>query len=186
MRGRWVIVCVALGLGTLALAQEVLFDLLLAQMCVAEIGLTGKNEECQLMWSVLEGRSFRSKKSFRYMVNNYNTLMRRRKGGREWVLGLNAESSEPNHWPQKDKWVVWRPAWQGRLETARKWLADKPPHPCPRAVHYGARCDNHKFACDEVPACYVRVWCGKPRDYFAQAYWHVPKGCKPVKVLRRK
>ena len=152
--------------------------LTLARACVAEIGIEGRDDECLLMWSILRAKGG----SVAKVATQYNTLLRRNNAAdpRAWVLALNAQGTKPNGWPSTMSWALWRGRWLDKLATAEKFLAAKPKHPCPAATHYGGRCDDDKHACDAVPSHWRRELCGQPLDYFAQAYWSVPRRGKTI------
>lgn len=121
------------------------------------------------MWHVLRARF-----GERLYANvwRYNTVPKRR----TWILHLNADGTEPRGWPANLSWARWRPLWLARLAAARAFVQDPGEHPCPAARHYGGRCDDDRHACDEVPWCWKREWCGLPRDALAQAYYSTPMG----------
>jgi len=110
-------------------------------------------------------------------VKRYNTMPRTGRGARaHWILRLGPEGMPPATWPDDRRWSKYGPRWQRRLGLARSFVADPGKHPCPEAKHYGGRCDDDVHACDPAPSCWVRVWCGRPVDFYAQAYWSTPDG----------
>lgn len=122
------------------------------------------------MWDVLRARF-----GERLYANvwRYNT---RPRGSRAWILHLDPDGAEPRGWPGSLAWARWLPRWLHRARLARRWVQDPGQHRCPQARHYGGRCDDDRHACDRPPSCWVRVWCGLPRDALAQAYWSTPTG----------
>lgn len=171
---------------------EISRPLLYAQQCVAEIslsfrtkvakraGLRQKKEECVLMWSILRGRAETAGTSEPFMIRKYNTLFKKKDPHRKYVLFLNASLEEPAHWPRKLAWQHYETTWSEIYEHAQRFDAGEIRHPCPRANQYGARCDDDEHACDEAPPCWQRQWCGRPQNWWSQAYW-TERACKGPK-----
>lgn len=157
-------------------AQEPLASLTLARACVAEIDIGGRDDECVLMWSVLRAKG--GDEALERNAIAYNSLLRKGdvNGSRGWVLALTADGNEPAGWPGTLRWEHWRDRWLGKLRAAERFVAAPLRHPCPQATQYGGRCDTPEHACDEVPPNWTRELCGRPLDYFAQAYWSVRRG----------
>ncbi|NIR31711.1 MAG: hypothetical protein GWN84_20840 [Gammaproteobacteria bacterium] len=153
----------------------------LGRQSVAEIDLPADedraDDESWLMWHINRARALSRGQPLARQVRRYNTMPRTRRGSRAaWVLRLGAGVDPPPTWPSDRRWSKYGPRWQRRLELARRFVADPGTHPCPEATHYGGRCDDDVHACDPAPWCWQRVWCGRPRDYWAQAYWATPQG----------
>lgn len=160
---------------------------LLAQMCVAEIGFArGPRhlDECQVMWVLNNQRAERwaaqqrpwpAADTLRDVTWLYNSAFRC--AGRpcdtprmKWVRQLNAEATQPLGWPST---VVWgadahRGVWMRTMQRAKDWLAAGKPWPARvgkdcrnSAVHYGGPMDQPR-------ACWREVSCGPSTR---QRYW---------------
>lgn len=163
--------------------------LLYGQQCVAEISLAlrqkvakpqrvrNKIEECNLMWSILRDRADRAGVSEPWMIRQYNTLFKREDSWRHYILHLTPTTMQPERWPSTMDWQVYRTTWSRIYASAQKFVAVGTRHPCPKANHFGGRCDDDDHACDERP-CWERQWCGRPKEWFAQAYYKA-RACKP-------
>lgn len=189
---RGVVLCLIAGALILWLAAVVrgqkdntALALVLAKAGVAEIDLRGADGEYELMWHILRAK-VSSPGMLGVLAQRYNSIFKKDGRGRylvrtdraRWVRDLRADASEPEGWPKDAaSWDRWpRDAWLEVLQRAEDFVNDPGRHPCPRATHYGGRCDDNKYACDELPPCCKRVWCGKPKAYYAQAY-HDCRSC---------
>lgn len=167
-----------------ARADDPVLATLLAQQCVAEVSLAPRIQvppaqrrhqkvlECQAMWHVLAAKVDYDRARLAGLVLRYNTLFKR--GGstrRRWVLELQPGSDAPPSWPRTASWRRHRPMWEAVMAAAEAFVRDPGQPPCPRADHFGGRCDDDAHACDPVPPCWERQWCGRPRSWWSQAYW---------------
>jgi len=149
--------------------------LTLARSCVAEIGLEGRTDECNVMWHVLLAKAG-TPHAAGDLSRRYNALFRHGAAHpRAWVLRLREDGQQPDGWPRRLSWKRWRWSWFEKLHAAHAFVADPGAHPCPRAEQYGGRCDDSRHACDKPKPHWHREWCGKPRGHFAQAYWSVTR-----------
>ena len=151
---------------------------LLAQMCVAEIGWARGPQhldECQVMWTINNERAERwaaqerpwpAADSLWDVTWLYNSAFKCE--GRtcdtprmQWVRNLNADATEPVGWPRGVLWAApqHRGVWLRTLKRARWWLDNGRPWPkrvgkdCQRtAVHYGGNMDKPR-------ACWREVLC---------------------------
>ena len=138
--------------------------LLLAQMCVAEIGFTDNPDECRLMWHIMRAKPGLLSDN----VRRYNSYFRGAWGkrSRPYIQHLtNDPRQEPAEWDSTSaSWDNHMDAWASILGAAIAFAAAPGKHPCPDANHYGGGMDT-------VPTCWERQWCGEPRDFFRQRYW---------------
>ena len=174
-------------------SDQVEMAVLLGQQCVAEISLSPrlqaprrqrllqKLRECDLMWHILASKVEYDEQRLRKLVARYNTLFKRRSSVRAWVFELDAGAAEPPSWSQ-GSWERHRDMWETILTHARSFLEDPGAHPCPSANHFGGRCDDDDHACDPVPVCWQRQWCGRAPEYWSQAYWRRPPGGCPAAI----
>lgn len=150
--------------------------LLLARMCVAEAGFTENLVECELMWHVMDNKPG----ELRTNIVSYNTWFKSAKAqaARPYIANLHDAGrwGRPVGLPSDWSWKHLGPKWVAILEAAEEFYLTQPPHPCPAANHYGGRL-NGKHADDKPPHCWVRVWCGRPKSFFEQAYWR-SRSCK--------
>lgn len=168
--------------------------LLLAQLCVAEIGFPAQPAnlvECQLMWAINEDRAERWRQepptwAHGHTVENvswlYNSVFKceHRKCDTprmRWVRALNLRGDQPIGWePSAGKWAGgkrrFRKRWLRVIAFAERWLTAGRPWPrvsrsCRRlAVHYGGAMDSPR-------ECWSQVECG---GAMRQRYWSV-KSC---------
>ncbi len=160
----------------------------LGQQCVAEISLSPrvqvpksqwrrqKLQECRLMWHILGVKVDYQPKALFELVARYNSLWKRPEQ-RPWVLALGPALRAPAGWPEQLRWSHYRPMWSAVHAAAQAFSQDPGQHPCPRANHFGGRCDDADHACDRAPACWLRQWCGQPPNWWSQAYWYRPGPC---------
>lgn len=168
---------------------------LLGRQCVAEISLSHrvqvpkhqrprqKLEECELMWHIQVDKVGRDPRALRSHLRRYNSLFKRKQTRRQWVLELTADGAQPPSWPDHARWDNYDETWHGIVGAAELFLAGERRHPCPEANQYGGRCDDLDHACDEVPVCWKRQWCGRPPEWWSQAYWTRPHGRGCPRVL---
>ena len=150
--------------------------LLLAQMCVSEIGWQPQVTECVLMWEVTERNARRSNRTIKKQIHLYNAWYVRpeRYPSRAWIAGLNLEGDEPEGWPENASWERARRVWLRYLRAARRYLdhldEGRRTRLCPGAVDYGGRCEDESGACDTPQnPCLRPVTCLQIRT--KQRYW---------------
>jgi len=157
--------------------------LIIAQACVAEISFGGGGVgECTDMWSVNLRAVGGDLDRMPGQAIKYNTLMRRKRGNRAWVLELDIDGNEPKGWELSERGALWsnfRELWLKILVAANNWL--KQPLITCSADKYGGDCNSGKDACDPVPAHWISVSCGSDN---AQAYWVVGKKVLSAKEAR--
>ena len=159
--------------------------------CVAEISLAyrlevpkkkrlkQKLEECRLMWHIQLDKAKAKGIAPTEQVTKYNTLFKRSKSRRLYILQLNANGDRPADWPNTTVWENYRDTWLAIYEEAKKFSVDPGKHPCPKAKEYGGRCDNNQHACDKPAPCFRRALCGRPIEWWSQAYYEVDyKECR--------
>jgi hypothetical protein len=159
---------------------------LLAQMCVAEISWPKRipgtpnsfnTRECELMIEINSRNAKRNRVSVTLQTHRFNAYFKQPNRRRPWIQYLNAEGTEPLHWPKESaSWRVHKPYWAAYLKVAeeypkkarRKWHRPM----CRRADDYGGRCDDDVHACD-VPKqqCARRIFC--LTEQTLQAYWNL-------------
>ncbi len=188
---------------TPAQARNTTMAELLGRQCVAEISLSPrmavskelrlrqKLEECQLMWNVQADKVGYDPADAEVWparladhLLKYNSLFKRKETHRQWVLELTADGAEPPSWPkQRAKWEHYDKTWLAIVDEAELFLAGERRHPCHEANQYGGRCDDSEHACDAVPICWKRQWCGRPQEWWSQAYWTRPNGRACPRVI---
>lgn len=172
--------------------------LILAQMCVAEIGWPeslAHLDECQAMWSINHERAQRWQNNPVYtwsgstqvqdVTRLYNSFLKCE--GRKcdtprmkWVRHLNMYATQPEGWPgHKALWVNPRVkhdhrwVWLKTLQRATTWLATG--RPWPRSFRScRSRANQYGGAMDSPGECWVVLRCGETR----QRYWQSRK-CPP-------
>lgn len=157
--------------------------LLLTISCVAEVGFD-RPAECLVKWAINADTASDRGIPLAQQVREYDSILRRRPDGRwvvqtpraRWIRDLRLDGTEPAGWPTQLSWPAYRAKWLSLLALAADWVEKRPPHPCPRANHYGGDCSDSYGACDPPGPCWERVNCGSD---LAQAYWHAracPRG----------
>lgn len=201
MRHLWIVSAVVALLGVLtptgsARSTPSTLAERLGQQCVAEISLSPrlevtraqrarqKVEECRLMWHILAAKVDYQQARLLALIPRYNTLWKR-PGNRLWILDLSGSLQAPAGWPEWLLWSRFRGHWRAIYGAAQAFVIGPGRHPCPTANHFGGRCDDTSHACDEVPACWERQWCNRPRDWWSQAYWRRPSGRCPTTIPAR-
>lgn len=154
--------------------------LLLAQMCVAEIGLHDDPSECRVMWAVNARTADRRNQPLDEHTRRFNAGFRndssKLRERRPWILALQLEQPDvPRGWPQKASWAKHEPMWRGYALAALEWVHRGQATECRQATDYGGRCEVAAGACDPPKPCYRAVRClgGRTR----QAYWDT-RGCR--------
>lgn len=155
----------------------------LARACVAEISLAfrqevpkkkrlkQKLEECRLMWWIQLEKAEAKGIDMVAQVKQYNSLFKTKPHSRRYVFHLNPEGTEPEGWRANADWGVYRDTWLNIYEAAKEFSLDPGKHPCPAATEYGGRCDDNQHACDQTPVCWERKLCGRPLEWWSQAYY---------------
>ena len=157
--------------------------LLLAQMCVAEIGFQPTADECVLMVEINDRNARGSGIPLADYTRQFNAYWRseRQREQRPWIAGLSLDATQPPGWPKVLRWdTYYRPAWVRYVEAIERYLDRRAAGTyrpiCRRANDYGGRCDDNRGACD-VPRhpCARLVWClgGNTNQH----YWD-RRGCK--------
>lgn len=153
-----------MSIAALVVVLTVPGQLELAQSFVAEAGWLAERD-----WAAMAHIHYRRAQqrgvTMAQQVTDYCAAFKR-PSERRWVLGLNAELSEPPHWPQKLSWARHRPWWHQALRRAGQFLRapERVKDPCKgTAVHFGGDMDDHRAA----RAGWRAVNCGLTR----QRYW---------------
>jgi hypothetical protein len=147
--------------------------LVLVMGCVGEIDFPKQPDECVLMWHVQGVKVAYEPEALARQIKNYNTIFRSKSERARWVLALTVDGERPEHFPSRLAWerpmvnkgysrrqsVTWI------FAAAFAFLEARTKHPCPRAKHYGGRCEVARGACDPIPEC-ARIDCGET----SQAY----------------
>jgi hypothetical protein len=139
--------------------------------------LQQKLQECRQMWHVLGAKVDYQPQALWQLVPSYNALWKRKGTNRSWIFNLLSLDTAPEGWPQNLNWGRYAPISAAMYRAAQAFVRDPGRHPCPKANHFGGRCDDSNHACDTTPSCWSRQWCGKPHNWWSQAYWHRPGPC---------
>lgn len=173
--------------------------LILAQMCVAEIGWAGSPahlDECQAMWVINDERAERwqddpvntwsSATAVQDVTRLYNSFLKCE--GRDcdtprmrWVRHLNLEATQPMGWPSNASWQAKRHrwVWLKTIERATWWLQND--RPWPRSfASCRSRANQYGGAMDSPGECWVPLRCGVTR----QMYWRSRRCPGPRAIAR--
>jgi hypothetical protein len=75
---------------------------------------------------------------------------------RPWLAHLDAEGTEPEHWPSHLSWERWRPRWLALYQHAEAIVRGEVPGPCQgRPLHFGNADDARDWIGDGWRVC----WC---------------------------
>ena len=154
--------------------------LLLAQTCVAEIGLQPDPAECVVMWEVNARTAGRRKISIQKQTRAFNSYWKIEHKARAWVEQLTLVGDEPALWPSDAGWERLAPRWLAVVARARRFVDEYPrgAHKavCAGADTYGGTPGDGVGADDAAPCGgrALRITC-LPGEL--QAYWHTG-GCR--------
>jgi len=134
--------------------------LALAQLCASEAGLRTDVGDCPAIYHVIRRRSERSGLSWIAMARRYSTRVydAERTGSRRYLPHLRLDGRRPRHWPEGHSWARYRPRWLALVDHSRAVVAGEVEDPCPGALHWGGRMDDHRA----VRAGWSRVECSAP------------------------
>ena len=119
----------------------------LARSCVGEGGWeSARSGECAAILHVYRKRAELSGRSVLTVAKKYSAAIKRRKNRpNPWVLHLNREGTQPEHWPsKKSKWEKHTSMWTEVLELADSFLLGDVQDPVPDADHYGCKVDHRR------------------------------------------
>jgi len=177
----WIIVLAITGYALEGLANTEKVAVLLARTCVAEIGFSGIEDECRLMWSINKDNAMRKGRTIEKQTILFNSYWKSRhqRRLRPWIQYLENEQ-EPEAWPKKIIWGKYKYKWLAILEAAHAFLqADTTYYyDCKGAVDYGARGETPNMTGGIKP---MLCLAGKTR----QRYWVMGKRMNVLKKVSK-
>lgn len=95
-------------------------EILLAQVCVVENGLSGKPEECLEVWET------HRKDARKYGTSLQSEIIRTmdKKQAARWIYNLRDNGDTPSHWPNNYPWDQHKNQWMRYLNLSKQYLSN--------------------------------------------------------------